>query len=48
MGVGAAQGIKAVRWGVGRKIVFAWIVTFPICIVAGWLMYMLLRVVGIQ
>jgi PiT family inorganic phosphate transporter len=48
MGVGASQGVKAVRWGVGQKIVFAWIVTFPICIVAGWLMYMLLRVVGIQ
>jgi PiT family inorganic phosphate transporter len=48
MGVGAAQGIKAVRWGVGRKIVFAWIVTFPICIVAGALMYMLLRAIGIQ
>ncbi|MCX5685631.1 MAG: inorganic phosphate transporter, partial [Planctomycetota bacterium] len=35
MGVGAAQGVKAVKWGVGKKIVFAWIVTFPICIVAG-------------
>jgi phosphate/sulfate permease len=33
---------------VGRKIVFAWIVTFPICIVAGALMYVLLRAIGIQ
>jgi PiT family inorganic phosphate transporter len=48
MGVGAAQGIKAVRWGVGKKIIFAWIVTFPICIVAGALMYTLLRAIGIQ
>jgi len=48
MGVGAAQGVKAVKWGVGKKIVFAWIVTFPICIVAGGLMYLLLRAVGIQ
>jgi len=48
MGVGAAQGVKAVKWGVGRKIVFAWIVTFPICILAGGLMYMLLRAVGIH
>jgi inorganic phosphate transporter, PiT family len=47
MGVGAAQGTKAVRWGVGRKIVFAWIVTFPICILAGALMFKLLRVIGI-
>jgi PiT family inorganic phosphate transporter len=48
MGVGSAQGIKTVKWGVGKKIVFAWIVTFPICILAGYLMYLLLRVVGIQ
>jgi len=48
MGVGAAQGVKAVKWGVGKKIVFAWIVTFPICILAGGLMYLLLRAVGIQ
>ena len=46
MGVGTAQGIRAVRWGVGRKIVFAWIVTFPICIVAGAVMNVLLRAIG--
>jgi PiT family inorganic phosphate transporter len=48
MGVGAAQGVRAVKWGVGRKIVFAWIVTFPICIVAGGLMYLMLRAIGIH
>jgi PiT family inorganic phosphate transporter len=48
MGVGAANGIKAVRWGVGKKIVFAWIVTFPICIVAGALVNTLLRAIGIH
>jgi PiT family inorganic phosphate transporter len=48
MGVGAAQGIKAVRWGVGKKIVFAWIVTFPICILAGALVFKLLGVIGIR
>ena len=47
MGVGAAHGIKAVRWGVGKKIVFAWIVTFPACILAGALVRKLLGVVGI-
>ncbi len=46
MGVGAVRGAKAVHWGVGRKIVFAWIVTFPICIVAGALMYLLLHACG--
>jgi inorganic phosphate transporter, PiT family len=47
LGVGAERGVKAVRWGVGKKIVFAWIVTFPICIVAGALVCALLKKVGI-
>ena len=47
MGVGSAGGIKAVRWGVGKKIVFAWIITFPVCIAAGALMCMLLKLVGL-
>lgn len=29
MGVGAARRLSAVRWGVGRRIIFAWIVTIP-------------------
>jgi PiT family inorganic phosphate transporter len=48
LGVGAARGAKAVRWGVGRKIVFAWVVTFPICIGAGALVFLLLKTVGIR
>jgi len=31
MGVGAARRFSAVRWGVGRRIVTAWILTFPVC-----------------
>jgi len=31
MGVGATRRFSAVRWGVGRSIVSAWIFTFPIC-----------------
>jgi PiT family inorganic phosphate transporter len=31
MGVGATRRLSAVRWGVGRRIVTAWILTFPIC-----------------
>jgi PiT family inorganic phosphate transporter len=31
MGVGASQRLSAVRWGVARNIVTAWIITFPIC-----------------
>jgi len=31
MGVGASRRLSAVRWGVGRNIVTAWVITFPIC-----------------
>lgn len=31
VGVGAAQGTRAVRWGVTLRIVAAWILTFPAC-----------------
>jgi PiT family inorganic phosphate transporter len=29
MGVGATKRLSAVRWGVGKKIVYAWIITIP-------------------
>jgi PiT family inorganic phosphate transporter len=29
MGVGATKRLSAVRWGVGKRIVYAWIVTIP-------------------
>jgi PiT family inorganic phosphate transporter len=29
MGVGASQGARAVRWGVARRILYAWILTIP-------------------
>jgi PiT family inorganic phosphate transporter len=48
LGVGSARGVKMVRWGVGRKIVFAWVVTFPICIVGGAAMFYLLQLIGIR
>jgi inorganic phosphate transporter, PiT family len=31
MGVGATRGVSAVRWGVTRELVTAWVLTFPIC-----------------
>ena len=29
MGVGSTRRLSAVRWGIGRRIVFAWLVTIP-------------------
>ncbi|MBI4712722.1 MAG: inorganic phosphate transporter, partial [Planctomycetes bacterium] len=31
MGVGATRRLSAVRWGVGKQMVMAWILTFPCC-----------------
>ena len=37
MGVGATQRLSAVRWGVARRIVIAWILTLPACAVFAYL-----------
>jgi PiT family inorganic phosphate transporter len=36
MGVGATKRLSAVRWGIGRKIVNAWILTLPACALFAW------------
>jgi PiT family inorganic phosphate transporter len=36
MGVGSTRRLSAVRWGVGREIVTAWILTFPVCGLLAW------------
>jgi PiT family inorganic phosphate transporter len=36
MGVGATRRLSAVRWGVGRQIVLAWVLTFPVCGIVAW------------
>lgn len=46
MGVGATHGLSAVRWGVARNIVVAWVLTIPAsALVAGltWKLFALLR-----
>ncbi len=44
MGVGATKRLSAVRWGVTRNIVLAWVLTFPICGALGWTIASLLKV----
>jgi len=36
MGVGITRGISAVRWGIIRGILGAWLITYPACAVLGW------------
>ena len=43
MGVGAARRPSAVRWGVARSIVFAWIVTIPAAALVSAAVYWLTR-----
>ena len=44
MGVGATKRLSAVRWGVSRNIVLAWVLTFPICGALGWIIASLLNI----
>lgn len=48
MGVGATRRLSAVRWGVAREIVIAWILTFPICAAIAWLVAMALRLLSMH
>lgn len=46
MGVGATQGLSAVKWGVARNIIVAWILTIPASAIVSaltWKLFVLLR-----
>lgn len=43
VGVGATTRLSAVRWGVARRIVWAWILTIPASAVAGSGIFLLIR-----
>ncbi len=45
MGVGAGQRISAVRWGVAKSIVVAWLVTIPASAVMAGISFFLLRLI---
>jgi PiT family inorganic phosphate transporter len=36
LGVGATRRLSAVRWGVTRNIMLAWLITYPTCFALGW------------
>jgi inorganic phosphate transporter, PiT family len=43
MGVGARKGVAAVKWGVTRKIFWAWILTIPVSAMIGSLLFFFFR-----
>ena len=49
MGVGATKRFSAVRWGVAKSIVAAWILTFPmaglLAALAYWVSHLLIEVI---
>ncbi len=45
MGVGATHRLSAVRWGVARQIVWAWILTIPVSALVAAVCYLLIRIV---
>jgi PiT family inorganic phosphate transporter len=48
LGVGATRRLSAVRWGIARRIVTAWVLTIPACFVLGWLVTLLIHAIGIH
>lgn len=45
-GVGSVQRMKAVRWGVARDIVWAWVLTIPASALVAWVAFSLIRIVN--
>ena len=47
MGVGATRRLSAVRWGLGRKIVIAWILTIPAAATVSGALFLILKAMGV-
>ena len=43
LGVGATRSLSAVRWGIAGRIVSAWVITIPACILLAWVVYNVLH-----
>ncbi|MFQ5941327.1 MAG: anion permease [Nitrososphaerales archaeon] len=47
MGVGATRRLSAVRWGVGRRMIYAWLITIPASAAMGALAYKIIEITAI-
>jgi PiT family inorganic phosphate transporter len=47
MGVGTSQGIRAVRWGLARNILVAWVLTIPAAGIMGAVAWLLIQAIGL-
>ena len=48
IGVGATKRLSAVRWGVTRNLLVAWIITIPVSALVAGLCYLLLTLFGVK
>ena len=48
VGVGASRRLTAVRWGVTRRIVWAWVLTIPAAFLIAMAAYTLLKLGGVS
>src|SRR3989442_475179 len=48
MGVGSTRRLSAVRWGVARRIVYAWVLTIPAAAAIAGLSYYVLSLAGLS
>ena len=46
MGVGATKRLSAVRWGVARSVIWAWILTIPMTAIISFITFSLFRLIG--
>ena len=46
VGVGVVRGARSVRWSVGRELVIAWLLTFPVCAAISWIAVKFISLVG--
>ena len=45
MGAGAAKGIDKVNWGIAKEMFIAWVLTFPICLILGYVFSTVFRMI---
>jgi PiT family inorganic phosphate transporter len=45
MGTGATKRLSAVRWGLGKRIVYAWIITIPASAAIASVSFLIIKVV---
>ena len=48
LGVGSSRGLRAVRWGVARSILVAWIVTIPAAGIVAAAAWFVLNTLGLS